>query len=78
MKIGDYNSKEKFVVSRSEENNNTNIYAVYYFLIQNLEDIYERKYKMLQYNCGSIEGIIKIIMLTWDYLNVLNNFYNIM
>ena len=64
-----YDANEKFVVSRNEENNNTNIYAMYYFWMQNLEDIYERKYKMLQDICGSIGGIIKIITLAAELFN---------
>ena len=72
-----YNSNEKFVVSRNENNNNTNIYAMYYFWMQNLEDIYERKYKMLQDICGSIGGIIKIIMLTAEMLNYFFHEYTI-
>ena len=72
-----YNSNEKFVVSRNENNNNTNIYAMYYFWMQNLEDIYERKYKMLQDICGSIGGIIKIIMLTAEILNYFFHEYTI-
>jgi hypothetical protein len=37
--------------------------------MQNLEDIYERKYKMLQDICGSIGGIIKIITLAAELFN---------
>ena len=68
-----YFANEKFVVSRNEENKNTNIYAMYYFWMQNLQDTYERKYKMLQDITGSIGGIIKIVMII---AQLLNHFFN--
>jgi hypothetical protein len=64
-----YDANEKFVVNRNEANNNLNIYAMYYFWMQNLEDVYERRYKMLQDICGSIGGIIKIVMISAEILN---------
>ena len=68
-----YFANEKFVVTRNEENKNTNIYAMYYFWMQNLQDTYERKYKMLQDITGSIGGIIKIVMIIAQLFNYFFN-----
>ena len=68
-----YFANEKFVVKRNEENKNTNIYAMFYFWMQNLQDVYERKYKMLQDITGSIGGIIRIVMIAAE---ILNYFFN--
>ena len=68
-----YFANEKFVVTRNEENKNTNIYAMYYFWMQNLQDTYERKYKMLQDITGSIGGIIKIVMIIAQIFNYIFN-----
>ena len=68
-----YDTNEKFVTNKDESN--YNIYAMFYFWLQNQQDVYIRRYKLFQDICGSIGGIIKFIMVIGSYLNLLFHNY---
>jgi hypothetical protein len=68
-----YDTNEKFVTNKDESN--SNIYAMFYFWLQNQQDVYIRRYKLFQDICGSIGGIIKFIMVIGSYLNLLFHNY---
>ena len=62
-----YETNEKQVTTRDDTNNN--IYGGWYFCFQNMNDIYVRKYQKLQDICGSIGGMIKLILVLAQFLN---------
>ena len=64
-----YIANEKLSHKRSE--NNDFIYGSFYFWIQNTQQTYTRKYKMIQDICGSIAGIIRIIVALANFFNIL-------
>ena len=64
-----YVQNEKLVADKSPKNNNENIYAIYYFWMQNIEQVYERNYKKLQDITGSVGGMIKLITVITNVLN---------
>ena len=62
-------------VFSEEENPNEDIYAAFYFWLQNQEDIFVRSYKKIQDVLGSITGLARVIFLCAKLLNILfNNF----
>ena len=67
-----YVQNEKLVAEKSQKNKNENIYAIYYFWMQNIEQVYERNYKKLQDITGSVGGMIKLITIV---TNLLNSFF---
>ena len=66
-----YDTNEKVVNERKSENNNVEIYGAFYFSMQNMLNVYDRKYKMLQDVVASIGGIIKLISIVAFFLNYL-------
>ena len=62
-------TNEKFVNERNE--NNDFIYGSFYFWMQNNQQTYTRKYKMIQDICGSIGGIIRLIITLANLINIL-------
>ena len=62
-----YESNEKLVYDKSE--NDFDIFGSFYFSMQNMEDVYERKYKLLQDITGSIAGISRIISIIITIIN---------
>jgi hypothetical protein len=67
-----YDENEKLVYLKNS--NNKNIFGSVYFSMQNMEDIYDRKYKMLQDISGSIAGIANLIFIM---AKILNYFFNL-
>ena len=70
-----YDANEKLVYSKDETNHN--IFGSVYFSMQNMQDIYDRKYKMLQDISGSISGIINLILVIAKILNYFFNLHSI-
>ena len=66
-----YDTNEKVVHERKEENNNVEIYGAFYFSMQNMLNVYDRKYKMLQDVVASIGGIIKLVSIVAFFINYL-------
>jgi hypothetical protein len=58
-----YDSNEKVVSEKNEENNNEEIYGSFYFSMQNMMEVYDRKYKRLQDVSANIGGIVKLVMI---------------
>ena len=56
-----YDLNEKITSEKSIENQNDNIFGAFSLSMQNMQNVYSRKYKKLQDISGSIGGIIKII-----------------
>ena len=56
-----YDLNEKLVKEKLKKNNNENIFGSFFFSIQNMQNVYDRKYKMLQDIAASIGGIVKLI-----------------
>ena len=67
-----YDENEKLVYLKNS--NNKNIFGSVYFSMQNMEDVYDRKYKMLQDISGSIAGIANLIFIM---AKILNYFFNL-
>jgi len=67
-----YDENEKLVYLKNI--NNKNIFGGLYFSMQNMEDVYDRKYKMLQDISGSIAGIGNLIFIM---AKLLNYFFNL-
>ena len=67
-----FSFNEKLTTLFSEEENpNKDIYAVFYFWLQNQEDTFVRSYKKIQDILGSINGLAKVIFLCAKLLNIL-------
>ena len=64
-----YITNEKLVTERDESNDY--IYGGFYFWMKNTQQTYTRKYKMIQEICGSIAGIINIIITLAKLFNIL-------
>ena len=74
-----YDLNEKLVKEKTPENYNENIFGNFFFSIQNMQNIYDRKYKRLQDIAASIGGIVKLITLFANIVNYFffkNNVYN--
>ena len=67
-----YDENEKLIYLKNS--NNKNIFGSVYFSMQNMEDVYDRKYKMLQDISGSIAGIANLIFIM---AKILNYFFNL-
>ena len=70
-----YDANEKLVYSK--DYSNENIFGSVYFSMQNMQDIYDRKYKMLQDISGSISGIINLIFIIAKILNYFFNLHSV-
>ncbi len=66
-----YDTNEKVVSEKTEENNNLNIYGAFYFSMQNMQNVYDRKYKMIQDISANITGMIRLILFVAEFLNYL-------
>ena len=67
-----FSFNEKFTtVFLEEENPNKDIYAAFYFWLQNQQDTFVRSYKKIQDILGSITGITRIIFLCAKGLNLI-------
>ena len=64
-----YDTNEKVVSEKSKENNNLNIYGAFYFSMQNMQNVYDRKYKMIQDISANITGMIRLILFVAEFLN---------
>ena len=62
-----YDQNEKITSEKSIENLNENIFGAFSLSMQNMQNVYSRKYKKFQDIAGSIGGIIKIINI-FSYL----------
>ena len=67
-----FNEKLTSVFSE-EENPNKDIYAAFYFWLQNQEDTFIRSYKKIQDILGSITGVTKIIFLCAKCIKYFNS-----
>ena len=56
-----YQTNEKLVTIKDEINND--VYGVFYFWMQNMQEVYQRKYKKIQDISASIGGIINLIIV---------------
>ena len=56
-----YDLNEKLVKEKKLEDYNDNIFGSFFFSIQNMQNVYVRRYKMLQDIAASIGGIVKLI-----------------
>lgn len=70
-----YDANEKLVYSK--DYTNENIFGSFYFSMQNMQDIYDRKYKMLQDISGSISGIINLIFIIAKIVNYFFNLHSV-
>ena len=67
-----FSFNEKLTTLFSEEENpNKDIYAAFYFWLQNQEDTFVRSYKKIQDILGSITGLARVIFLCAKMLNML-------
>jgi hypothetical protein len=66
-----YDTNEKVVSEKSESNNNMNIYGAFYFSMQNMQNVYDRKYKMIQDVSANITGMIRLIFFVAEFFNYL-------
>ena len=64
-----YDANEKVVSEKNEKNNNEEIYGAFYFSMQNMLNVYDRKYKRLQEVSANIGGIVKLIMILSKMIN---------
>ena len=64
-----YDANEKVVSEKNEKNNNKEIYGSFYFSMQNMLNVYDRKYKRLQDVSANIGGIVKLIMILSKMIN---------
>ncbi len=62
-----YDLNEKVLYYKG--NNDDYIYGSYYFSMDNIEDIYDRKFKMLQDVCASIGGLFNLIKIVSFFIN---------
>ena len=62
-----YESNEKLVYDKNK--NDFDIFGSFYFSMQNMEDVYERKYKLLQDITGSIAGISRLLSIIFTIIN---------
>jgi hypothetical protein len=67
-----YDLNEKLVKEKTLEDYNENIFGSFFFSIQNMQNVYVRKYKMLQDIAASIGGIVKLITI---FSYVINFFF---
>ena len=67
-----YDLNEKLVKEKKLEDYNENIFGSFFFSIQNMQNVYVRKYKMLQDIAASIGGIVKLITI---FSYVINFFF---
>ena len=79
-KLSYYNSyvfdvNEKLVYRKNQTNEN--IFGSIYFSMQNMQDVYDRKYKMLQDISGSISGIINLIFIVARIINYFFYYHSI-
>ena len=87
-----YDENEKITSEKSVKTKNDNIFGAFSLSMQNMQNIYSRKYKMLQDVAASIGGIIKIVNILAHLLNYFfykfqvikdfnrdfNNYYNLL
>ena len=64
-----YDANEKVVSEKNEKNNNQEIYGSFYFSMQNMLNVYDRKYKRLQDVSANIGGIVKLVMILSKMIN---------
>ena len=62
-----FTTNEKLVVERDESNDY--IFGSFYFWMQNTQQTYTRKYKMIQEICASIGGFIRIVLTLANLFN---------
>ena len=64
-----YDQNEKLTFLKSEENNNLDLFGAFYFSMQNIQDVYDRKYKKFQDIAANISGIANFIIIICKILN---------
>ena len=64
-----FTTNEKLVVERDESNDF--IFGSFYFWMQNTQQTYTRKYKMIQDICASIAGFNRIVLTLANLFNFL-------
>ena len=64
-----YDANEKVVSDKKENNHNEEIYGAFYFSMQNMLNVYDRKYKRLQDVSANIGGIVKLVMILSKMIN---------
>jgi hypothetical protein len=70
-----FTTNEKLVVERDESNDF--IFGSFYFWMQNSQQTYTRKYKMIQDICASIGGFIRIILTLASLFDFLFHHFSI-
>ena len=64
-----YDQNEKLTFLKTKENNNLDLFGAFYFSMQNIQDVYDRKYKKFQDIAGNISGISNFIIIICKILN---------
>ncbi len=64
-----YDQNEKLTFLKSKENNNLDLFGAFYFSMQNIQDVYDRKYKKFQDIAANISGISNFIIVICKVLN---------